>query len=1345
MRRPVVSSHHQQRRGHRSFSKGILQVLLLLSIALTTADAQHFNQVQLRVYEKVDRFCASAVAIMKVFADFYDLDGFHNNLTAADRPQAVRYMYSLIAALEDAGLKPFYGLEDGTLLGYWYGQLNQVPELVYREPGNSGYEVTVNNTNSTDGVYKYYNVCLNRTNGQDTTCAMTADRPLYTSCKNDCALVPCEGDGTVLCPDYEILELAEGESFGFVPTTYNCINKDGAFSQTPGEVLVESAEGLIPDGECTYDDGTVVSRELEGPFASCGPAEGNATDNKVCSTTFIGANAYANYDPRWRGWYIDSKKAQVPQFSDPYIFFRFGVIGLTYTHPIFRTVDGTDGGQKVFYGVLAADLVLDDVTNFLETTFVDTNYTVAVYEYAEPYYIIATSSNGTAMGSVLVDDPLVRCPAGEEESSACKGGRMTINNFQESAEDVVLQKAHLALLKLKKGGPTEAIVQEDDNDAASPSYMATAVAYEIPDANLKWRIVVISPLDDNPADFILEGDGLYAVLIAVGVLGCLICFFLFLAFYRRKNEKAVQFADFYFTSAFILGCAAINLAIFPYLGKPTDDICLTRIWVFFMLTVFILSPLFVKAYRIYRLLGRPVAKAMNAKINNREAWMRTLPMILVQTVILLFITFYDPPTVKGKVDLEELNPQKSIRCEHDTFLFGIIQGSFDIILLIIGCTLAYLTRNIDPRFGDAKALFFAVYNIAFTTLMLALIIVFVDITESGQVSLQFIGVFWATVFSSAAFVIPRLMAAKNDRKQSRKRQTRMLSKYETMRKSRAASSVNERSTVDGRNAEEEVLALHESEESIKVLVCTANMGNAPPTLESMKAWIPELGTCYTVTPFEENVATKDHFDLIVIGMQEATWGSKKQRKREQAGGADVSVVSGLVSQTSGNVGDKDDDEISLEEARAKEDNYLAAIEGADTVLLRKMTKEILGGEYTSIASEQRGQMRQLVWARSTIAPLIKNVKISGENTGIGNVLSNKGGIIVSMSYQDTRMSFLSAHLAAHEGDNYYKARCENVYDILKGSKTFDICKKNDIDLALSSHHIFVLGDLNFRTKFDGEHTHEEKFAMAQDLIKAEDWHALYSYDELHHGVNRNDLLVHFKTLPCDFNPTFKVNRVDGYDYKDQRVPSYTDRILFKSSPNLSDNLVQYAYEPCVDFVTSDHKPVRGAFSIVPNDVVTPFNVDCKFRLTFSQMECSDLPEADVSGTSDPYIKFIWDSIGMAEDNNTFNFNFWQRGDRFPKTAYKRKTLNPKWEDKTMTLVTSGHEINVNATLFLAVYDYDFLSDDDILGSLPLSMQQLVAMKPMESSKEVLFDRPLERCGKFAGRIKFKLEISQLVG
>lgn len=292
--------------------------------------------------------------------------------------------------------------------------------------------------------------------------------------------------------------------------------------------------------------------------------------------------------------------------------------------------------------------------------------------------------------------------------------------------------------------------------------------------------------------------------------------------------------------------------------------------------------------------------------------------------------------------------------------------------------------------------------------------------------------------------------------------------------------------------------------------------------------------------------------------------------------------------------------------------------------------------------------------------------------------------------------------------------------------------------------MFVMGDLNFRTKFDGENnTHEDNIQRARAFIQEEDWYMLYKFDELRRGIDEGDLLVGFQTEPCEFNPTFKVQRKEGFDYTDQRTPSYTDRILYKSSPNLGRYLTPLTYEPCVDFITSDHKPIRGAFSLVPNDMIESKTVVGRFCLTFSDLECSDLIAADLDVSSDPYIMFIWDSINLSEQSRSGFLKLKKTG--FPKTGFKPKTLNPKWGNKKIILTTTGHEIKAEAMLYVCVFDYDFLSDDDMLGTLPLSFQQLVEMRPDETSKELLFDRPLERYGKYGGRIKFKLNVSILIG
>jgi hypothetical protein len=54
---------------------------------------------------------------------------------------------------------------------------------------------------------------------------------------------------------------------------------------------------------------------------------------------------------------------------------------------------------------------------------------------------------------------------------------------------------------------------------------------------------------------------------------------------------------------------------------------------------------------------------------------------------------------------------------------------------------------------------------------------------------------------------------------------------------------------------------------------------------------------------------------------------------------------------------------------------------------------------------------------------------------------------------------------------------------------------------------------------------------------------------------------------------------------DNRRPSYTDRILWKCGDLLDSKVVPTAYEPVEKFVTSDHKPIRGAFEIELNQFV----------------------------------------------------------------------------------------------------------------------------------------------------------------
>ena len=136
-----------------------------------------------------------------------------------------------------------------------------------------------------------------------------------------------------------------------------------------------------------------------------------------------------------------------------------------------------------------------------------------------------------------------------------------------------------------------------------------------------------------------------------------------------------------------------------------------------------------------------------------------------------------------------------------------------------------------------------------------------------------------------------------------------------------------------------------------------------------------------------------------------------------------------------------------------------------------------------------------------------------------------------MTIRKTRLAFITAHLAAHEGEKYYLKRNQDITSILSGGKI------GRLDPSLSSHHCFIFGDLNYRLTFppeDGDRSMITKKVV--DLVNDENWRKLNELDELKKGLEEKEVMVGFKTPLCIFPPTFKLKRQIGFNYICQRVP-----------------------------------------------------------------------------------------------------------------------------------------------------------------------------------------------------------------
>lgn len=144
---------------------------------------------------------------------------------------------------------------------------------------------------------------------------------------------------------------------------------------------------------------------------------------------------------------------------------------------------------------------------------------------------------------------------------------------------------------------------------------------------------------------------------------------------------------------------------------------------------------------------------------------------------------------------------------------------------------------------------------------------------------------------------------------------------------------------------------------------------------------------------------------------------------------------------------------------------------------------------------------------------------------------------------------------------------------------------NSVESLTDQEYLFLFGDLNFRTE-------NIKIEEAREMIKNNDIDKLLEHDQLKRCIREESGFSSFREHKINFLPTYKFKRnTDIYDLsKPNRVPSWCDRILYKSSGDNSKKIKSFDEDKnmpcsCLDYSSissfnqSDHKPVFGIFEI----------------------------------------------------------------------------------------------------------------------------------------------------------------------
>lgn len=98
-------------------------------------------------------------------------------------------------------------------------------------------------------------------------------------------------------------------------------------------------------------------------------------------------------------------------------------------------------------------------------------------------------------------------------------------------------------------------------------------------------------------------------------------------------------------------------------------------------------------------IATAAANMERMRISHFQAFLLTWPVPTLEAILLLVFSLVDPPKQTEELNLDNENAIQTITCGFQSEAFFIAQLSFHVILVGIGCILAYKSRHLNPLFG----------------------------------------------------------------------------------------------------------------------------------------------------------------------------------------------------------------------------------------------------------------------------------------------------------------------------------------------------------------------------------------------------------------------------------------------------------------------------------------------------------------------------------------------------------------------------------------------------------------------------------------------------------------------
>ncbi|XP_033122546.1 phosphatidylinositol polyphosphate 5-phosphatase type IV-like isoform X2 [Anneissia japonica] len=243
-------------------------------------------------------------------------------------------------------------------------------------------------------------------------------------------------------------------------------------------------------------------------------------------------------------------------------------------------------------------------------------------------------------------------------------------------------------------------------------------------------------------------------------------------------------------------------------------------------------------------------------------------------------------------------------------------------------------------------------------------------------------------------------------------------------------------------------------------------------------------------------------------------------------------------------------------------------------------QQVLGPTHVLLHSASHGVLNLLIFIRRDLIWFCSPIEEDRVSTRVGSMIKTKGAMAVAFNFFGTSLLFIASHLTS--GDEKLN---ERILDYEKIISTLQLplrnspirsYNKSSTDVTAKFDCVFWCGDFNFRIDLPKERV--EKWILNMKKKDEPSFKKLLKEDQLLKEMKRKAVFKNFKEGEISFFPTYKFDlNTDQYDTSPKaRVPSYTDRILYRSRK--SGEVQVHVYNSCETIQISDHQPVYAVFT-----------------------------------------------------------------------------------------------------------------------------------------------------------------------